>query len=56
MSYKILQYEKISVSEWTDFNKTSVSKECMLFYYWYFKDVGFKFVWNHMFEINVTMY
>ena len=24
-------------------NKTSVSKECMLCHYWYFKDVGFKF-------------
>ena len=33
----MLQYEKI------DTNKTSASKECMLCYYWYFKDAGFKF-------------
>ena len=40
---KMLQYEKIDVSEGIDVNKTSVSKECELFYYWFFKDVGFKF-------------
>ena len=33
----MLQYEKIDV------NKTSLSKECMLCHYWYFKDVVFKF-------------
>ena len=40
---KILQYEKIDVSEGIDTNKTSASKEGMLCHYWYFKDVGFKF-------------
>ena len=35
--------KKIDVSEGIDTNKTSVSKECMLCHYWYFKDVGFKF-------------
>ena len=39
----MLQYEKIDVSEGIDVNKTSVSKECDLSYYWFFKDVGFKF-------------
>ena len=39
----MLQYEKISVSEGIDNNKTSASKECMLCYYWYFKDVRFRF-------------
>ena len=39
----MLQYKKIDVSEGIDVNKTSLSKECMLCYYWYFKDVGFKF-------------
>ena len=39
----MLQYEKIDVSEGTDTNKTSASKECMLCHHWYFKDVGFKF-------------
>ena len=38
-----LPYEKIDVLEGTDTNKTRPSKECMLYHYWYFKDVGFKF-------------
>ena len=40
---KMLQYEKIDVSEGIDTNKTSGSKECILCHYWYFKDVGVKF-------------
>ena len=39
----MLQYLKIDVSEGIDVNKTSVSKECKLCHYWFFKDVGFKF-------------
>ena len=39
----MLQYERIDVSEGFDINKTSESKECILCYYWYFKDVGYKF-------------
>ena len=39
----MLQYDRIDVSEGTDINKTSESKECLLCYYWYFKDVGYKF-------------
>ena len=39
----MLQYERIDVSEEIDINKTSLSKECMLCHYWFFKDVGFKF-------------
>ena len=39
----MLQYEKISISEGIDTNKTSASKECELCQYWQFKDVGFKF-------------
>ena len=39
----MLQYEKINVSEGIDVNKTSVSKECELCHYWFFKDIGFKF-------------
>ena len=31
------------LSEVIDVNKTSLSKECMLCDYWYFKDAGFKF-------------
>ena len=39
----MLQYKKIDVSEGIDVNKTSVSKECELCHYWFFKDVEFKF-------------
>ena len=39
----MLQYKKIDVSEGTDVNKTSASKECELCHYWFFKDIGFKF-------------
>ena len=39
----MLQYNRIDVSEGIGINKTSESKECMLSYYWYFKDIGYKF-------------
>ena len=39
----MLQYEKISVLERIDINKTNASKECELCHYQYFKVVGFKF-------------
>ena len=39
----MLQYERIDASEGIDVNKTKPSKECKLFHYWFFKDIGFKF-------------
>ena len=39
----MLEYNRIDISEGIDVNKTSLSKECMLCHYWFFKDVGFKF-------------
>ena len=39
----MLQYTKIDVSEGTDVDKTSASKECELCHYWFFKDFGYKF-------------
>ena len=39
----MLQYEKINASEGIDINKTSASKECEFYHYWFLKDVGFKF-------------
>ena len=39
----MLQYERIDISEGIDFNKTNKSVECMIFYYWYFKDAVFKY-------------
>ena len=56
---RMLQYEKIDVSEGIDTNKTSASKECMLCHYWYFKDVGFKFephVCNKCHDVLMTVY
>ena len=55
----MLQCEKIDVSEGTDVNKRSTSKECMLCHYWYFKDVGFKFephVRNKCHNVLMTAY
>ena len=55
----MLQYEKISISEGIDTNKTSASKECMLCHYWYFKDVGFRFephVCNKFHDVLMTAY
>ena len=39
----MIQHNKIDISEGTDVNKTSASKECELCHYWFFKDLGFKF-------------
>ena len=40
---KMLQYERMNTSEGIDINKSKNSKECMICYYWYFKDIGYKF-------------
>ena len=39
----MLQYKKIDASEGIDVNKTSASKECEFYNYWFYKDIGFKF-------------
>ena len=39
----MLQYDRIGISERININKKNKSKDCMLFPYWYFKDVGYKF-------------
>ena len=36
MNYKMLEYDKIDISEGIDVNKRNESKECMLCHYWYF--------------------
>ena len=33
----MLEYERIDISEGIDINKTSLSKECDICHYWYFK-------------------
>ena len=55
----MLQYKKTDVSERIDVNKRSLSKECMLCRYWYFKNVGFKFephVCNKCHNVLMTAY
>ena len=55
----MLQYEKKDASKGIGTNKTSVSKECMLYHYWSFKEVGFKFephVCNKYHEVLMTAY
>ena len=39
----MLQYERIDVSEGINLNKPDKSKECIIFHYWYFKDIGYKY-------------
>ena len=39
----MLQYERINVSEGINIHKSNKSKECMIFRYCYFKDIGYKF-------------
>ena len=39
----MLEYEIIDISEGIDVNKTNFSKECDIFQYCYFKDIGFKY-------------
>ena len=43
MNYKMLEYDRIDISEGIDVNKTSASKECDILHYYYFKDIGFKY-------------
>ena len=37
------EYDRIDISEGIDFNKISLSKQCDICHYWYFKDIGFKY-------------
>ena len=39
----MLECDRIDISEGIDVNKKSLSKECDICHYWYFKDVGFKY-------------
>ena len=40
---KMLEYDKIDISEGIDVNKTNESKECMLCHYWYFLNKNFNY-------------
>ena len=39
----MLEYDRIDNSEGIDIKKTNASKECKIWHYWYFKDIGFKY-------------
>ena len=39
----MLYYDKTDVSEGTDVDKTSASKECDICHYWHFLNCSFKF-------------
>ena len=43
MNYKMLEYDKIDISEGIDINKTSTSKECGICQYWYFLNKNFSY-------------
>ena len=42
----MFQYERIYISERSNTNKTSASKECLFCRYWYFENIGYKFESN----------
>ena len=39
----MLEHERIHISEGIDVKKTNLSKECDIWHYCYFKDIGFKY-------------
>ena len=50
---KMLEYERINISEEIDVDKTNKSKECMLCYYWYF--LHKTLVMDHIFVMVVVI-
>ena len=46
MNYKMLEYDKIDISEGVDINKTKASKECDICHYWYILDKNFNYEQN----------
>ena len=42
----MIYYDRIGVSEGTDVNKTSASKECDVYHYWHILNYSFKFQRN----------
>ena len=39
----MLEYDRIDISEWVDVNKTSLSKKCDIYHYWYFENIDFNY-------------
>ena len=40
---KMLEYDRIDITEGVDINETSTSKECDICHLQYFEDIGFKY-------------
>ena len=43
MNYKMVEYDKIDISEGIDINKASASKTCDICHYWYFLNKNFTY-------------
>ena len=43
MKHKMVEHDRINISEGNDVNKTSASKECDICQYYYFKDIAIKY-------------
>ena len=39
----MLEYDRIDMSKGINFNKTNGLHECIIFYYWQFREINFKF-------------
>ena len=53
----MLYYDRIDISEGIDFNKTSETKECDIYHFWYFLNRGSKFqpnVCNRCHDLLIT--
>ena len=55
----MLQCERTNVSEGIDPSKSNKSKDCMICYYWCFKDIGYKYepyVCNQYHDLSMMIY
>ena len=43
LNYKMLEYDRIDISEGIDMNKAGASKECDICHYWYFLNKNFNY-------------
>ena len=43
IKYKMLEYDRIDISEEIDIEKTNKSNECNICHYWYFLDENFNY-------------
>ena len=56
---KMLQYERIDISEGTDLNKSDKSNKYIICHYWHFKEIGYKYqpyVCNKCHDLSIVIY